>query len=31
MFLHLLAPAHSEATVTVRRGTTDTDLHFVER
>jgi hypothetical protein len=31
MFLHLLAQAHTEAAVTVRRGTTDQDLHFVER
>jgi len=31
MFLHLLAQAHTEATVTVRRGTIDKDLKFVER
>jgi hypothetical protein len=31
MFLQLLAQAHTEVTVTVRRGTTDKDLHFVER
>jgi hypothetical protein len=31
MFLHLLAQARIEATVTVRRGTTESDLHFVER
>lgn len=31
MFLHLVSQASTEATVTVRRGTTERDLHFVER